>query len=77
MNLLPKLTNHTAKILQPTLPKEAVDPELTEAEIREMITDVLAEELTVDITDGDFTGQVGRPEIDRQRPGNDQPCSSR
>ena len=43
------------------------DPELTEAEIREMITDVLAEELTVDITDGDFTGWAGRPEIDRQR----------
>ena len=32
-----------------------------------MITDVLAEELTVDITDGDFTGWAGRPEIDRQR----------
>jgi hypothetical protein len=47
--------------------KEEEDPELTEAEIREMITDVLAEELTVDITDGDFTGQVARPEIDRQR----------
>jgi len=47
--------------------KEEEDPELTEAEIREMITDVLAEELTVDITDGDFTGWAGRPEIDRQR----------
>lgn len=47
--------------------KEEEDPELTEAEIREMITDVLAEELTVDITDGDFTGYAGRPEIDRQR----------
>jgi hypothetical protein len=43
------------------------DTELTEAEIREMITDVLAEELTVDITEGDFTGWSGRPEIDRQR----------
>jgi len=47
--------------------KEKEDPELTEAEIREMITDVLAEELTVDITDGDFTGWAGRPEVDRQR----------
>ena len=58
---------HTAKGRHDKTRKEAVDPELTEAEIREMITDVLAEELTVDITDGDFTGQVGRPEIDRQR----------
>jgi hypothetical protein len=48
-------------------PEEEEEPELTEAEIREMITDVLAEELTVDITDGDFTGWAGRPEIDRQR----------
>ena len=47
--------------------EEEEDTELTEAEIREMITDVLAEELTVDITDGDFTGWAGRPEIDRQR----------
>ena len=58
---------HTAKGRHDKTRKEAVDPELTEAEIREMITDVLAEELTVDITDGDFTGWAGRPEIDRQR----------
>ena len=51
----------------PAAPPEEEEPELTEAEIREMITDVLAEELTVDITDGDFTGWAGRPEIDRQR----------
>ena len=51
----------------PAAPPEEEEPELTEAEIREMITDVLAEELTVDITEGDFTGWAGRPEIDRQR----------
>ena len=54
--------------LEPSEEEESdEDTELTEAEIREMITDVLAEELTVDITDGDFTGWAGRPEIDRQR----------
>jgi hypothetical protein len=58
----------TGEPLEPSTEDESdEDTELTEAEIREMITDVLAEELTVDITDGDFTGWAGRPEIDRQR----------
>jgi hypothetical protein len=58
----------TGEPLEPSKEDESDDDtELTEAEIREMITDVLAEELTVDITDGDFTGWAGRPEIDRQR----------
>ena len=58
----------TGAPLEPSKEEESdEDTELTEAEIREMITDVLAEELTVDITDGDFTGWAGRPEIDRQR----------